>query len=256
MNRGWVADAHVHVYPAHDPGVLLRAAVDNLSPWKARPDDRLALFLTERTGCRFFASLQAGEVPWPEGWDQHPGDEPNTLWVKPSDREAVLVVAGRQVVTDQRLEVLCLGVDGPVEDGMDVSRTIRRVLDDGGLPVLPWSPGKWQGARGDPVRAAVEEGGPDTLWVGDILMRPRGWPEPAPLRLARKRGLGILPGTDPLPMAGEERLVGRYGFRVAGDGLVATLRAGTAHPSVVGRRQDLPAAGRRWIQNRRAGAAG
>jgi hypothetical protein len=32
------------------------------------------------------------------------------------------------------------------------------------------------------------------------------------MRLARERGLAIIPGSDPLPLAGEERYAGTYGF--------------------------------------------
>jgi hypothetical protein len=32
------------------------------------------------------------------------------------------------------------------------------------------------------------------------------------MRLGRERGLAVIPGSDPLPFAGEERYAGTYGF--------------------------------------------
>ena len=51
------------------------------------------------------------------------------------------------------------------------------------------------------------------LRLGDTTLRPMLWPEPRLMRLARKRGLAaVIPGSDPLPFAGEERYAGTYGF--------------------------------------------
>jgi hypothetical protein len=47
--------------------------------------------------------------------------------------------------------------------------------------------------------------------LGDNAHRPRGATTPRLLRKANERGLPVLPGTDPLPLAGEHERAGSFG---------------------------------------------
>jgi hypothetical protein len=251
MSRGWVADTHVHLYPEYDLGLLFHAALRHLRTLAARADDRPVLFLAERADCHAFAALRSGSASLPPGLVLRGADEPDRLWIDEREGGSMLLIAGRQVRTRERLEVLCLGADADLADGLALEAAVEGVRAAGGLPVLPWSPGKWSGRRGRDVRALLQRSGPGDLWVGDISMRPHGWPLPRAFRIARARGIGILAGTDPLPAAGEEGVVGRYGIRVEGESPTDALRANPAAVSVIGSRDGAVTAARRWIASSR-----
>jgi hypothetical protein len=120
------------------------------------------------------------------------------------------LVAGRQIVTRERLEILALAMRAAIPDGLPAGDVIRRIIAAGGIPVLAWSPGKWLFGRGQPARDLVASD--RRLSLGDTPLRPALWPEPRLMQLARARGAAVLPGSDPLPFAGEERYAGTYGF--------------------------------------------
>jgi hypothetical protein len=77
------------------------------------------------------------------------------------------------------------------------------------------------------------------------------------MRQARERGFKIVAGTDPLPFAGEERGIGRYGVAWSGDlgeySLVRDIRSMLLDPQcvmrTVGERGGLLTVTRRLIKN-------
>jgi hypothetical protein len=85
------------------------------------------------------------------------------------------------------------------------------------VPVLAWAPGKWFFKRGDAVVRLLGRYAAGKLLLGDTTLRPTIWAEPRLMRLARSRGFGILAGSDPLPVPGEELMLGRYATVLEGD---------------------------------------
>ena len=204
-----VADTHVHLYDAYDLATALRTLSENLG----RLDAEAARFgfLTERGECDFFRRLA----------DDGARILKNVFAVRLLPEGGILelsgngpplfLVAGRQIATVERLEVLALATPARFPDNRTVIETVRGVLDAGGVPVLTWAFGKWLGARGRVVRAAVDAFQPGELLLGDSSLRPIGWPEPRPIRRGLARGLGLVGGSDALPVAGEERHLGAFG---------------------------------------------
>ena len=98
------------------------------------------------------------------------------------------------------------------------------------------------------------------LGVGDPGHRPRGWPESAPVQLARSLRRLVLAGTDPLPAPGEEYSVARYGISLEADldprrpfaSLLPRLLYGDVPVHLVGRRDSLPRFVRRQVALRMA----
>jgi hypothetical protein len=78
--------------------------------------------------------------------------------------------------------------------------------------VLPWGFGKWWGERGRLVDAYLASARPGKIFLGDNGGRPIGLPAPRQFARAARRGMLVLPGSDPLPRAGEIARIGRYGF--------------------------------------------
>ena len=153
-------------------------------------------------------------------------------------------MAGRQVVTRERLEVLALLCDTEIADGMPVRDVINAVVACGGVPVLSWAPGKWMLGRYAVVSALLAKEMSNQLLVGDSAVRPQTWREPRLMRLARSRGFTIVSGTDSLPMTGEEKYIGTYCSILGGEfdplrpsiSMKKLLLAGPSRISSAGRR--------------------
>ena len=192
-----LVDGHVHVHPAYDERTFLEAAHANLS----RHGDGLpTLLLAEMAGADAFARWRSGDA----SWSVEPTEEPSSLVL--GDR--LLVIAGRQIVTREGVEVLAQATAEHFADGLALEETLQRVLEAGAIAVLPWGVGKWLGTRGRLVAAAAAR---HPVFLGDNAARPLGWPAP---RLFGRHV--VLAGSDPLRMAGEQRTVGTYGFSLAG----------------------------------------
>ncbi len=225
-------DAHVHLQG--DVVRTMHSAARNFSA-AGPPPDAGAMLLTEIDGCDVFAALQRG-IP---GVSTDGTGEAISLLVR-SVELPVLVVAGRQVVTRERVEVLLLGTLTGPRDGIALDELIAwaRVRDV--LAALPWGLGKWIGRRGALVREAIANHG--ELLLGDIPARSRLIPA-GPLR----SGARVLLGTDPLPLAGEGDRVGSFGQIVSAAidpqapaaSLLAALRAPGTPIARYGKRQSL-----------------
>jgi hypothetical protein len=190
-----LVDGHVHVHPAHDEAALVASSYQKLRGFGAGLP---TLFLTECAGVSVFEKWRDGSARV----DVRRTGEGESIVV--NDR--LLVLAGRQVVTRERIEVLALATNSRIKDGMTLEETLDEVGQAGAVAVLPWGLGKWLGARGKRVEEVAAK---RRLLLGDNAGRPGFWPEPG---IFKKHP--VLPGTDPLKAAGEELLAGGYGFRL------------------------------------------
>jgi hypothetical protein len=254
-----LVDGHVHLHECFDIARAFDAVAANFaaaaralareSAWVTDPSAYDAvLCLVECRGQRFLDGVRTrrtGRV-WRGRhgfWEAEQGCEPETLVVRRGSTRLNLV-AGRQAVTRERLEVLAIGTTAPLSDGQPIETTLAAVREAGAAAVLPWGVGKWLGARGAIVARVLAEPEWQHVFLGDNGNRLAFGPEPAPLAAARRAGRPILPGSDPLPLAGEEARVGAYGFAVdvaldplrPAAALLALLKSGS--PLVVfGRRE-------------------
>ena len=140
-----LADTHVHLYAAYDFGACFRRAFAAL---RARAggtegDWRGALCLAERAGETLFAALRAGRAAIP-GFRVAATDDPAAVTVVAPDHARLAVIAGRQIVSRERIEVLALGADAAVADGAPLDATLAAVRAAGALPVIAGAPGQWR----------------------------------------------------------------------------------------------------------------
>lgn len=198
-----VADAHVHIYPLFDLSDQLANASRNLPPADAR-----LLCLAERAGQCEFRALRDGARAIP-GWTIEHTSEEDSVCAN-SEFGALYIIAGRQIVTAEKIEVLALGRDVGITDGESLAETLARVRAGDAVAVLPWGLGKWWGRRGRLVQAQILRSAPDAFAVADTYLLPAKFPEPALLRRARARGFAVVHGTDPLPRPGDEQITGRW----------------------------------------------
>lgn len=216
-------DAHVHFRRCFDWPSFLDSAHTNFEaarPAGVRPtgDVGHCLLFAEEHADDYFQQLRADdEARAGRGWRVDVNDEPESLTCVRTDGARLVLIAGRQIVTRERLEVLALCTRAVLDDGWSLEDTIDSVLEAEAIPVLPWGFGKWWFKRGRRVRELLDSPRAAHVFLGDSRGRPRAAPSPRLLRQARQRGVRVLPGTDPLPLPSHVTRPGRYGFALDAD---------------------------------------
>lgn len=231
-----LVDAHVHIYECFEPGDLFEAATQNFSKAATtlgiRGKVSGVLLLTETSSDDWFrqardrAKKNRQILDTDSDWELHltPGSEAFLVTRKKSGRGQesqsdymqVYIVAGRQIVTAEGLELLALATNHTFEDGLSIVSTLKAVRSCGAIPVFPWAVGKWLGNRGKILTSLLSRDSDGGLFLGDNSGRPVFWRNPSHFKLARALNMAVLPGTDPLPIAKESKRVGSFGFAVKG----------------------------------------
>lgn len=232
-----LVDGHAHFYDAHDPGRWLDAAW-----WNMASAGQACLILAQTARARSPGQLAArlGGT----GWTARPTDEPDALVVTRHGGGRLLLIGGHQVATRERAEVLSLGV--AVADGRTLVETVVTVAAAGGLAILPWGFGKWR-TLSPAVLETLRHRAAGRLLLGDNRGRPQVLPPSWPFRWARRHGIAVLPGSDPLPLADHAAWPGSYGFVLPGrldearpaEDLRRRLMALSGQPRPCGRRVSL-----------------
>ncbi len=259
-----LVDAHVHLQPCFDVERFLDAAAANLRHARQRAGLTHTvigcLLLADDAPYTQYARLRAASGL--TRWRIEQADEPTSLRAK-GDGEpgaSLLIVAARHVVTAERLEVLAVNTRAELADGQAFDATLRQVIDKAGQAIVPWGMGKWLGSRGRRVGRAIDGASDGRLLLGDNAARPRGLPPPTLFRHARRRGIAIVPGSDPLPLPEEVHSVGSYGFILPGQlqpdapgrDLARRLQRLTPQPRTFGQRKTLLATTRCQLRLRMA----
>lgn len=259
-------DGHVHLYDNHEAQELLDGATDSFLDAR----EGLGIESAARVGCIVIVDpsgvdgFERLERAGARGWQCGPVGSGALAAIRDSDGGVLCVVAGRQIRTENGLEVLAYGVRRRFEDGGTVAEQVESVLESGAVPVVPWGFGKWLGGRGREVEDLVRSSLGGHVLLADSLTRPRMAPEPRAFRVARAAGVPVIAGTDPLPFRGQERKAGRYGFVVEldddpegpGVGLCRTLTKLRESPTLFGRREGVISALRLQVAMQLRGARG
>ena len=239
-------DAHLHLYPAFDRDQLLDALAARAQHLAPRASATVS-FLMLREGQGSLGRLIAATTRPRQQWRRVREPAPGACVMSDGARE-ILLVAARQVAARERVELLGLFTEAEIPDGLSLAETAQRLRGAGALPALAWGLGKWLFPRSRAVRAMIDAAEPGSLLVCDSALRPAFWGQPRLMRRARKKGLRLLYGSDPLPRAGEETVAGRYASLIAADlgegDPASSLRRLLLDRSVaitpVGRRHGLP----------------
>lgn len=173
------------------------------------------LIFTESAGDMVFSALAETAAQRVGRWAISRTKELNSLNLRRHGDASLLLLAGRQLISAERLELSAYFVAEPLPDGAPLATLLKLVDVAGGLSVLPWGVGKWLGRRGRYVKEKLMHS-EVPLMVSDNGGRPWLWPLPRLLRIADEQGIPVLAGTDPLPMMSEQLQVGRYGFILNG----------------------------------------
>ncbi|MEZ4484848.1 MAG: hypothetical protein R2864_09690 [Syntrophotaleaceae bacterium] len=227
-------DGHAHWHDTLGPAAFLDAARRNFrrAGGVSASGEALqgVLCLADFSGAEGWSRLSAfGDDAVIGAWQLRGGDQ-QAMLATHQGGDRLWLVAGRQAVTAEKLEVMALGTARPILAGLPLEETLRLVRDLGALPVLPWGAGKWWGRRGRLVEGALGAQAPPLL--GDNGGRPWCW-RPLLLSRARRHGGAVLPGSDPLPVASDRQRNGSYGLVMKGAsriGRLPRMAAGAGRP--------------------------
>jgi hypothetical protein len=211
-----LVDGHVHFHHCFFWEQFLNAAAANFA--QARRQLQLShkapgcLLLTESAGVNQYRVL----VSQPEmvealGWHVvESGEECSVILNRGED--TLILIAGRQIVTAENLELLAIGCRRGPADGSPIRDALHAITEAGAAPILPWGFGKWLGQRAGTVRDLLFSHDVPRFHLGDNGGRLRMLPPPALFEQARNKGIAILPGSDPLAIPAHVRRPGSYGF--------------------------------------------
>ncbi|HZB26962.1 MAG TPA: hypothetical protein VE282_00250, partial [Gemmatimonadales bacterium] len=103
------------------------------------------LWLTDTPEERSFRRLSRPGVMGEQmaRWSLNQTSESTSLVAVHESGEKILLLAGRQISTRERLEVLALGTELDLPSGESLGDTIAAVREQGAIAVVPWGFGKW-----------------------------------------------------------------------------------------------------------------
>jgi hypothetical protein len=216
-------DAHIHIHSSVDITRLLDASWENFTTARLKlfpqsPDCSFALLLSEGKENNIFSSLHSMAAPasatkaaTKASWSFVSTGEPNSVLAVQHEK-SLLVVAGRQLISSERLELLSLFCPEVFPDNTYTLRELaERVSAAGGTPLLAWGVGKWLGKRGKIIRDFIDQPPVPLFFVGDNGNRPQFWPYPKLLLKAEEQGIMSLAGSDSLPITDHELRAGSFG---------------------------------------------
>ncbi len=221
-------DGHIHIHPTVDRNRLLDAAWQNFSMagdhlFADLENSSFVLLLAEGKKNDVFSTMQeeSGKtvLSTAESWCFQATGEENSVLAVRGDR-IIIVIAGRQLISSEKLEVLSLFSKTILPDATyPLAKLTQMVTDDGGIPLLAWGVGKWLGKRGKIINDFIKNPAVPTYFVGDNGNRPTFWPYPKLLSRAEEKNIPSLPGSDPLPIVNHELRAGSYGAAIQSEKL-------------------------------------
>jgi hypothetical protein len=256
--RSVFVDGHVHLYPEVELAAvfaaLRRHAGDDCGSDAAVPMQAV-LVLADPRGIDGFGRLTQSDTHGGlAAWRVEDAGERHVEF-RDAAGSGVLFLRGRQLVTEEGLEVLAAGIDGSVRDGLSLAGTLENVRARGGWSTIAWGVGKWLGRRGRLVSEAVRaEADAGDVALGDNGGRPWFWASVPQFDFAAECGMRVLPGSDPLRVPGDEARIGSYGFEVdvpasAGGALARAVSAAIMDRRVPLRPRGTRVGVRRFVLN-------
>ena len=209
-------DAHVHIHNNFRINNFIKASFNNFEliskrvAYNSKYEGVLCLTESHGVSCFEYLCLNLSSL---QQYKLSQTREENSLACFDSNNIKIIFIAGRQIVTLEKLEVLALGLNEDLADGKPMQEVIDYIISKNALPVIPWGAGKWIGKRKEIVDNLISKN-PELFFLGDNGNRPFFWSKPGIFHKAEKKGILNLPGSDPLPFDGEEERPGNFGFYI------------------------------------------
>jgi hypothetical protein len=249
-------DSHFHNYQQFNRDDLLDYAFEHLSEGARRinpeADALPVLFLADdiKSTCfdsfnqAFTAHDQDNDSNWHKVSEHQ---DVNSVLLRKNAMQQMLIIRGHQLITSENLEALVIGCSVSADDEHQPVDDIIQAYKQKALIILPWAVGKWLGKRGQIINKMMEKYNSTDFCLGDNGGRPWIWKKIPQFDKAQKIGFPILRGSDPLPLPGEERQAGHYGFTInggnmtelTGGSVIKQVRSELEHISEFGRQESL-----------------
>ena len=212
-------DAHIHYHGCFDKNIFFNSAKDNFSKIAKSinsNDYQSVLFFTESNGDNAFNELYecATNNNTIGQWRVSLTENENVIKLSDESGFNLFLIAGKQIVTSEKLEVLALGLKKDYDDGNPILNVLKDVTELNLLAVIPWGVGKWFSARKRIVENLISRNNLHPIYLGDNGNRPLFWNKPKIFKLAEDKGIYNLPGSDPLPFDKEVTKPGSFGFLI------------------------------------------
>ncbi len=218
-----MVDGHVLFYSCYDPAKFFDAAVNNMDAMfhSIYPNDdkfiKILLF-TEGKQNDYFSQFRSNGIDGqPSDYTFERTSEDCSLILKKKNKTLCYIMAGRQIVTKEGLEVLSVLSSQKIPDGLPIEEVLQELISKRNIAVLAWGVGKWFFKRGKTIKRIIERYHSPYLFIGDSSARPSFWPIPKLYNIAEKHDVGIIRGSDPLPFMEEINRVGTFGFIIEGN---------------------------------------
>lgn len=241
-------DCHAHFYPMYSARAFFSSAYQNLQ--RLDQSDEYGLIVLRSSDALPRSELVARLRRECSGVNVETFPK---FDIVQHDGKRLLIFHGTQVVAKEGIEVLALFHDYKPRREYGLQELVKDISACGALAVLPWSLGKWWGARGEVLAKFLAETDTQTIFIGDICQRSARFGSLLPL-VHQYDLSGILGGSDPLPIPGDERRAGLLATGVVCEGpidgtlverLIEALRY-AERLSVVGSKDSFPLVLYRW----------
>lgn len=208
-------DSHVHFHKCFKIEKFFSSVFQNFSTEVLKHEEKSdwygVLCLTEISGSNFFEALFSKKIA-PDEFSLEFTNEEESVIVKNKYDEIIIVIAGKQIIAQNGIEVLALGTTKNFETNNCIEKTISEVNESSAIAVLPWGVGKWLGRKKEIIKKFVFENSEEKFFLGDNSGRPSFWAEPDIFEIGKSSNHFILAGTDALAIPREENKTGTYGF--------------------------------------------
>ncbi|MGI9284752.1 MAG: hypothetical protein ACR2P1_05140 [Pseudomonadales bacterium] len=250
-----IIDTHIHLYRKFDLSLLLKSACENMRTYFSSSQlsgtllPVLGLTSTpSETSWRELSEIQvSGAAIDGKGgeWQLSQTGDDTLFRASNPMGDDVYLLRGHQLITSEKLELLVLGSESPAYDAeRGLMWHVENNLSE--LMIIPWAVGKWLGPRGAIVSEVMDRYS-DSIHLGDNGGRPAIWSHVKQFKEAAHSKAAIWPGTDPLPLPGQECTVGLNTITVegvklgtlSGKDLVASLATNNSSIITQARRENL-----------------
>lgn len=219
-------DTHLHIYDCYNIIRFFKEAKKNFSHYhkKLKSTEKFVgiLFLTESKGLNYFEKLQKNSNDIIQNLEKEnfigkKSDENCSIVFETTDSNNIIIIAGQQIITKEKLEVLSLGTRQKIEYSLSLEETVKRIIDIGAIPILPWGVGKWLGQRNGIVNEFLKKNGETRFFLGDNSGRLSIMKAPTLFNVSGQNKKLVLRGSDPLPIKSQEKKAGSFGFYFVSD---------------------------------------
>lgn len=215
-------DGHVHIYDCFDLSRFFKTALAYFDHYyntlyaNGIPHARI-LLLTEAKNNDFFGQWKKdGGFKNDEGYRFSSTGEDQSLCLEKEGKAKCFVIRGRQIVSRENLEILGIGSDNNIPDGLPSREILDTLIERKLLAILAWGVGKWMFSRGKVIEDLMRSYRSEYVFAGDNSGRPMFWPKPPQFKLADSVHMAMLNGSDPLPFEDETAKPGSFGSTVEG----------------------------------------